>query len=91
MKSRRNDIISTIIGAAAGLATAAALFFTVGVGVMFSIFWGCSPYHRVQPDPEPCSALVIPITLLVVTAICLLCGWPVFRWVKRTAARRLKR
>lgn len=91
MKPRRNDIISTVVGVIAGLATAAGLFFTVGVSVMFGIFWGCSPYHRVQTDPEPCSALVIPITLLVVTAVCLLIGWPVYRWAKRVTARRLER
>ena len=90
MSRHRNSIISTVIGVIGWLATAAVLFLTVGVYVLFNTLWGCSPYHRVQPDPEPCSSLTIPVALVVVTAVCLLIGWPVYRWAKRTVAKRLE-
>jgi hypothetical protein len=87
----RNGFIPTMIGVIAAFATAALLFLTIGVYVLFNIFWGCSPYHRVQPDPEPCSSLTIPVSIVTVTGVCLLVGWPVYGWAKRTVAKRLKR
>lgn len=52
---RKAQIWSTIAGVAAGGAVSTTAFLTIGVYLLFGMYYGCAPQHRSQPDPDPCS------------------------------------
>ncbi|MGC6400385.1 hypothetical protein ACNI3Q_07380 [Sphingomonas sp. FW199] len=57
MSVRKIKLWSILAGIAAGSAVSITAFLTIGVYLLFRVFYGCAPQHRVQPDPDPCSSI----------------------------------
>ncbi|MEH3158070.1 MAG: hypothetical protein PGN08_03535 [Sphingomonas taxi] len=76
-----------LIGVAAGLLSGAIIVLTLGVAILFETFWSCNPHHRVQPDPNPCSGMVIGATMLAVALLCLGGAGSAFILTRRIARR----
>ena len=66
------------------------LFIFVGMPILFGVIWGCSPYHRIQPDPEPCSGMFLIFTAVAVGLVCLLAGTAAFLFARKLSRRWLK-
>lgn len=57
VSTRKIKLWSILAGIAAGSAVSITAFLTVGVYLLFGVFYGCAPQHRIQPDPGPCSGI----------------------------------
>ena len=77
-KSRR---LSRGLATLIAIVTAATLFFTLGVFILFGVAWSCVPAHNV--DGEGCARYVFPLTMILVTAGCLGIGFLAGNLVRR--------
>jgi uncharacterized membrane protein YphA (DoxX/SURF4 family) len=89
MTANRARIWSVIGGIVASLAAGSLSYFTIGVWILFNTFWGCTPYHRIQPDPDPCPGLFIGMVLLGTFAFCLATAACAFVVTQKFMMRRL--
>ncbi len=78
---------SYVIGVACGLIAGLLVFCTAGVWVLFALFWGCNPSHRLHPDLDPCSDLLMAAVVLAVAFTCLAVAAIGFVVTRRVARR----
>lgn len=80
---------SVIAGVVAGGAVSITAFLTVGVYLLFNVFYGCAPQHRIQPNPDPCSGVYMAAWTIAI----LLAGMALFAvtfvFMRRLVLRKL--
>jgi uncharacterized protein YneF (UPF0154 family) len=91
MTTGKARIWSTVAGVAVGGAVSGTAFLTIGVYLLFGIFYGCHPSHRDQPDPNPCSEAYVALWTTGIVLASLALFTVTFAITRRLVMRKLSK